>query len=284
MSRPEQVGLVAAVFATGMAAGLARGGVLSPGVPWATVALVLAAISVHTINEFADVETDALTRRTAFSGGSGALHELNLPASFPLRLAVGTGGAAVVVAVLGWATSRLGLLALVLLLVGLTGGWLYSMGPMAFSRRGWGEVANAGLGGIVLPLYGMATVLEQIQVTDAALFLPFALLVFVNLLETQWPDRAADTAAGKHTLTSQLAAPSVRRLALACTGAAYILVLALAPDIVPAAVAVATLAGLPFSVWALLRLTRAPAPLPAVLAMVVVLVSQGAAWTWLAVM
>jgi 1,4-dihydroxy-2-naphthoate octaprenyltransferase len=283
MSRPEQVMLVAVVFATGVAAGTARGGMLTPSVVWAGAALLLATVSVHTINEYADVDTDALTRRTAFSGGSGALHDLGLPPSFALRVAAGTGGAAVLVAVLGWSTSKLGLPSLVLLLVGLAGGWLYSISPIAFSRHGWGEVANALLGGIVLPVYGMAAVQGEVGATDAVLFVPFALLVFVNLLETQWPDRVADAASGKHTLTARLSARSVRAVSLVSASAAYLLVLLLAPDVLPTAVALASMSGLPFSAWGLRRLTRVPTPLPAVLAMVVVILGQGAAWTWLAV-
>ena len=40
---------------------------------------VLISISIHYVNEYADVETDRITQRTAFSGGSGALPESGLP-------------------------------------------------------------------------------------------------------------------------------------------------------------------------------------------------------------
>jgi len=41
--------------------------------------LLPVAVSVHYANEYADVETDALTARTPFSGGSGAFMQSNLP-------------------------------------------------------------------------------------------------------------------------------------------------------------------------------------------------------------
>lgn len=74
MSRPEQVVLIAAVYGLGVVA--ASDSITDPtdgSVLIGLAAVMLTAVSVHVINEYADVETDALTRRSAFSGGSGAL-------------------------------------------------------------------------------------------------------------------------------------------------------------------------------------------------------------------
>lgn len=286
MSRPDQLVLVAVVFAAGVAAGTAisaeAGGPASEGAGggpvWALTTLLLVAASVHVINEWADADTDAMTRRTRFSGGSGALTELGVARHVALVAAVSLAGSGVVSALVGWSLGTLPTSALALLAVGLVGGWLYSVGPFAFSRHGWGEVANAALGGLALPAYGMAVAGGAVSTSDVVVFAPFALLVFVNLLETQWPDRDADRSVGKHTLASRLSPRAVRALATAVVAGAYVLVVAMAPEPLPRVVALASLSALPLSVWGLVRLTRSREPLPGVLAMVVMIVAQGLAW------
>lgn len=286
MSRPDHLALILVVFATGLAAGAADRGAdaglpVAPstvGLALAAAALLLVAASVHVVNEYADTDTDALTRRTRFSGGSGALSEETVPRHTALVAAVVMAIAGLVVGLFGWIVGALPTAAVALLAIGLVGGWLYSVGPFALSRHGWGEVANAVLGGLVLPVFGVALVTGMVSEAAVAVFVPFALLVFVNLLETQWPDRAADRAVGKHTLTSRLSARAVRRLATSAVVAAYLLVVLLAPDPLPAQVAAASLLALPLSAWGLVRLTRNPAPLPSVLAMVTMVVAQGIAW------
>lgn len=283
MSRPDQLALIVVVLAAGVAAGTSRGdqgpGQLTAG-PLAVVAaaLLLVAASVHVVNEYADSDTDVLTRRTRFSGGSGALADPGVPRRTALAAAVALAGSGVAVALLGWTAGALPAPALSLLALGLVGGWLYSVGPFAFSRHGWGEVANAALGGLVLPAYGIAAMTGTVTPSDVAAFAPFALLVFVNLLETQWPDRVADRAVGKHTLTSRLSPRQVRGLATASAALAYGLLLAMTPTPMPTVVAAASFVALPLSVWGLARLTRNPEPLPGVLAMVVMIVAQGLAW------
>ncbi len=60
-------------------------------------------------------------------------------------------------------------------------GWAYSVGP-ALAWRGLGEVDNAILGGLALPAYGYAVVSGAVGPTVLAACLPFAALVFANLL------------------------------------------------------------------------------------------------------
>jgi 1,4-dihydroxy-2-naphthoate octaprenyltransferase len=278
MSRPEQVLLVLVVFTVGVASALADTGdrqtPSAAAVVWSTLALTLAAVSIHVINEWADHDTDALTRRTAFSGGSGALARYALPRSFAAEAALASFAAAVAAGVVAAAS---GGGSLVLLLAGLVGGWAYSVPPARLSRRGLGEITNAALGGLVLPVYGVSVVREPTG-TDALAFLPFALLAFVNLLETQWPDRDADRAVGKLTLVSRLTARGVRRLGWLVVLAAYAGALLLTPQVLPLAVTAASFLAAPLSVWGAVTLTQRTAPLPAVLAMIVAIVAQGLAW------
>lgn len=285
MSRPTQVALVVVVFAVGVAAGAAMAG--SPdwtAVAWAAGALVPVAVSVHVINEYADAETDALTHRTTFSGGSGALSDLGMSRRTAWRAAVAAAVVSGAVVAVGLGTGGLTAVAAGLLAIGLVGGWQYSVGPLRMSRRGLGEVGNAVLGGLLLPVYGAAAATGRVSAAAVLMFLPFALFDFVNLLETQWADREADHFVAKHTLVTRISPGAVRTLAVLATVAAYVVLFAAANELMVVAVALATLAALPFSVWALVRITRVDRPLPGVLAMVTSIVVQGVAWTAIAVM
>lgn len=280
MSRPEQVLLIMVVFGVGVAASAAvHGEPIWSGVLSAMAALVPTAVSVHVVNEYADHQTDALTRRTAFSGGSGALSELGLDRRVALWGAVGAAALAAAVTAVGIVTGWLPAVAAVLVMVGLVGGWQYSVGPLRLSRRGLGEVANAILGGLLLPVFGVAAATGRVEAVDLLLFVPFALLDFVNLLETQWPDRVADRLAGKRTLVSRVSPRVVRGLAVAATLLGYGLAVTLAGYLMLAALVVAALVSLPLSLWTLARLTRVEQPLPGVLAMTTFILAQGVAWT-----
>jgi 1,4-dihydroxy-2-naphthoate octaprenyltransferase len=283
MSRPGQLLLVVAVFAVGVVAGAAlNGGLDRAGVAWALAALVPAAVSVHVVNEYADRDTDALTRRTAFSGGSGALGDLGLDRAVAWWAAVAAAAVAVAVAGAGLVLDVLPPVVAGLLVAGLAGGWQYSVGPLRLSRRGWGEVANALLGGLLLPVYGVAAATGRVGVVDVLVFLPFALLDFVNLLETQWPDRVADRRTGKRTLVTRVPARTVRLLTAGATVLAYATAVAVLCGLMLGGIALASLVALPLSVWAVVRIARVERPLPGVLAMLTFLLTQGAAWTALA--
>jgi len=205
MARPAQLALIALVYAFGVAMAYGHGAAATTGsVGFGLLALLPTAASVHYANEYADVETDALTDRTPFSGGSGALADAGLSPRIALVATAVSGG-------VGLGLIGLGLIGLetvlpggrplarvpALLLVGvLVVGWQYSLGPLRLAWNGLGEVTNAVLGGVALPLYGFAVVTGEVTVAAALATVPFALVVFVNLLETQWPDREADAASG----------------------------------------------------------------------------------------
>ncbi|MDZ7745497.1 MAG: prenyltransferase [Halobacteriales archaeon] len=229
-----------------------------------------------------DAETDTLTERTPFSGGSGALAETGLPRRLALRAAVAS-------AVIGLLLARgrvqshspggrcrrspppcFGGVLLV--------GWQYSLGPLRLAWRGLGEVTNAALGGIALPLYGFAVVADRVTVAAALATVPFALVVFVNLLETQWPDRWADAAVGKQTLATRWSPRRLRAMyglaSLVAAGSAV----ALAGRVLPSVVAVGTLVPMVGLVPGYRRFTRREEPLPAVATMVVTAATTTVAW------
>ena len=289
LSRPSQIALIALVYAFGvaMAYGHGHGGAAgAPRVGFGLAALLPVAASVHYANEYADVETDALTDRTRFSGGSGALVETDLPRGLALRAAVVAGGlglALIAVGVAGEATglgdgSLLTPTAAALLAGILVVGWQYSVGPLRLAWNGLGAPANALLGGVALPRYGFAVVAGEVTAAAALATLPFGAAVFVNLLETTWPDRRADAAVGKRTLATRWS-PRRLRAAYGLGGAtAAVAAAALAGRVLPPVVTAATLLPLVGLIPGFRRFTRREEPLPAVATMVALAAATTVAW------
>ena len=284
MSRPAQLALIALVYALGVAMAFGRGAEAEAGaVAVGLVALLPTAASVHYANEYADAETDALTDRTPFSGGSGALVESGLPRSLALRTAVASGAVGVALLVAGVAPvggRMLGAVPAAALVGILLAGWQYSVRPLRLAWNGLGEATNAALGGVALPLYGFAVVTDGVTVAAALATLPFALVVFVNLLETQWPDRRADAAVGKDTLATRWSADRLR-LAYGLgglTAAGSAVALALSGDVFPRLVALGTVLPMVGLVPGYYRFTRRETPLPAVVTMVLVAAGSTVGW------
>lgn len=291
-SRPSQLALIALVYALGV--GTAAAGRVVEGGPdgvdagvartvgYGLVALIPTAVAIHYANEYADVETDSLTESTPFSGGSGALVETGLPRSFLGRatavasaVAVLVGGGALAGGVLA---ADAGALLAVVFLFGLA----YSLPPVALVDRGVGEFVNATLGGLVLPVYGVAVVATP-TVATPLVTLPFALVVGCSLLCTHWPDRDADAAVGKRTLAVRWPPARIRRLYAALAGlAAATTVALLLAGVLPGTVAAAHIVAVPFLLWGGRTLTRRRSPLPAVTAMVALAAATSVAWWWLA--
>ena len=291
-ARPNQVALILLVYVLGIGmattgppmadASVALSRTVALRVLGGGAALVAVAVTIHYANEFTDHETDALTERTPFSGGSGALVRTGLPPSF-LRSATVAAFAVSLVAMAAGAPLGLEPDALAVLLGVLVFGLGYSLPPVAFVRRGVGEVVNAVLGGILLPLYGVAVVASPTSTTVLAV-VPFTLLVSCNLLATHWPDRRADAAVGKRTLAVRWSPTRLRWTYVLLVVAAALATLWLwTGGVVPAAVALAHLTPIPFLVRGAVVLTRQRSPLPAVLAMVVLAVASAIAWWWVGV-
>jgi 1,4-dihydroxy-2-naphthoate octaprenyltransferase len=282
MSRPSQLALIAVVYLLGTLIAVARGEPFgSRAAVVGLVVLLPVASSVHYANEYADYETDALTTRTPFSGGSGGLQETGLPRRLALRAAVvslGVGTATALVCLRHGVT-----IPSLLVLGGIAAlGWLYSLPPLALVWRGFGEITNAVLGGLALPLYGYAVQADRIALDPVLACLPFTVLVFVNLLETHWPDRWADATVGKSTLPTRWSRSRLR-LTYVLGTVAYLATLAiLAGRALPVPIALASLVVVPFLAWGIVRYTRRDLPLPGVLAMVLAAVVQVLAWGWIA--
>jgi 1,4-dihydroxy-2-naphthoate octaprenyltransferase len=285
MGRPSHLALIMLVAASGALAAIAAGSaVSSAAVISGTLALLLAAASAHYANEWADHKTDALTSRTPFSGGSGALPTTGLPRRVALAAALVSlllAAAHTAVAVIaGW----LPFAAAAALALGSFLAWAYSVPPLALAWRGWGELDNALAGGLVLPLYGYAVVAGEFTFLALFAFVPFAALDFSSLLATTWPDRRADAMVGKRTLATRWPPPRLRMIhGIASVLSIVVLVSLALGRLVPSPVGAAGLIAVPLIVWGMLRYTRQESPAPTALAMIALAMLLFASWAIAAV-
>jgi len=277
-SRPSQLILILAVYLFGAKIALADGATLSTtALLSGAVAVIPVAASVHYANEYADYETDALTDRTRFSGGSGALVRTGLPRTVPLKAGIVSLAAGTAAAVVFTAAGVLPVTAVAVLGVSAVFGWQYSLGPLKLAWRGWGELDNAALGGLALPVYGAAVVGGDPGFV-ALVSVPFFLVVLLNLFATQWPDRRADARAGKRTLAVQWSASLLRKCYVAIAVGAALALLALSVTVLPRTVALASVPVAPLLVWGAYGYTERHVPWPTVSAMVALLLLQLAGW------
>jgi 1,4-dihydroxy-2-naphthoate octaprenyltransferase len=237
----------------------------------------LAHLVAHYANEYADVDTDALARRTWFSGGSGVLPAGLVPAAWARRTAM-------VLAVLALVLTAALIVAGVLppptawiVGLGLAGGWFYSMPPLRLERRGLGELDTALVGGILMPLMGYTVQVGRPTLAAAVALLPIFALALMSLLGIHWADRDADAAVGKRSL-AVIAGERARLLHRGLLVASYLLVLVLTGWILPIPVTVALLLTLPVSLWAAVSFARRPWPLPNALAMATAMAAAAAGW------
>lgn len=299
-SRPSQVLLVLVVYAIGVGMTTAEtpliAGSPSIGTPAdvlaegfllrliaGALALVSVAVSVHYANEYADVETDALTTPTPFSGGSGALVRTQLSPLVVRRAMICSVVISAVAIIAGVTTALLPVDAVAYLLAMLVGGLAYSLPPAALIRRGVGELVNVVLGGLLVPMYGIGVVATPTRFAHLAV-LPFALVVGCSLLATHWPDRKADATVGKRTLVVRWSAGTIRRLYAGLAGAAVLVTIWLwRIGLVPEVVALSHLTVAPLLTWGWVVVTRQHNPAPSVLAMVLCAVTSLLAWWWVGI-
>jgi 1,4-dihydroxy-2-naphthoate octaprenyltransferase len=281
MSRPSQLLLVTVVYLFGATVGVETGGdsYRVARLAWGLGALLAVAASVHYANEYADVETDRLATRTPFSGGSGALPVTGLPPTVALAAAAVTGALGVTALAVAWALGGVPSPAVVVLAVVAVLGWQYSLPPLALAWNGLGEVDNALLGGLLLPTYGLLVQRGAVPPSLVLVFLPFAVLVFVNLLATTWPDREPDAAVGKRTLATRWSRGRLRAAYVVGASACFLAVGVLAAvGRLPVAVGAASLLVLPVLAWGGVVYTRQRSPFPTVASMVALVLVQWAAW------
>lgn len=265
-------------YALGAAMGYWHEGAFDWAAAWAGLAVTeVTNLVAHYADEYADVDTDTITRRTWFSGGSGVLPAGLVPTAWALRMAIGLAVLSVALTATLIVVGVLPAAVAWIVGLGLVCGWFYSMPPLQLERRGLGEPDNAFLGGILMPLMGYTVQTGRPTWAAALALLPVFLVVLVNLLGVHWADREADAAVGKRSLVV-IVGRYVRPLHHLLTAGTYLLALVLTGPVLPVAVTLALGATLPVSLWTTVTFARKPSTLPSVLAMSLALVATAAGW------
>lgn len=238
--------------------------------------LLLATTMGHLFDEYADMDTDALSRRTLISGGSGILPSGVVPPSWALHGATYCGLGSLLLTAFGFLTGLLTFSFLAMLLAAIVLGYCYSMPPFRLIRRGWGELDNALLGTMMflsgyLPQAGALT--QEVIIRS----IPVFLAIMVNLVGVHWPDREADAQVGKRTLAVRLNERSFL-LFPALMAAAYSAVM-LAHSLFTPEMLVAYALTLPVGLWAHLEFRRTGSPFPGSFFMVAVLMANIIGWS-----
>ncbi|MCW4038694.1 MAG: prenyltransferase [Candidatus Bathyarchaeota archaeon] len=241
-------------------------------------AMLLISISVHYANEYADYQTDALTTRTAYLGGSGVLSRGIVPRTLALQAALATLILGISIQLLANYFGTHPWSAMALLGIGALGGWMYSLPPLKLAWRGWGELDNALLGANVLPVYGYTVLSGRFDFWVIVACLPFTLLAFNNLLAVTWPDSEADARVGKRTLATRWPIKQLRMLYGIVATTSFTLLLLLSGRILPIEVVIAGFTALPLTLWGAKTYTQNKISHAPVYAMVTMMITQTLAW------
>jgi 1,4-dihydroxy-2-naphthoate polyprenyltransferase len=279
MARP--LILLSVIMAYGLGVAIAYGmnyPLQLPPLLWGLAALVFLSASIHYANEYADFETDTLTRKTLFSGGSGVLPGGGVGRRLALRAAWVALLLGLFLALIAVSQGILAPITLPLLIVGAFLGWMYSLPPLRLDWNGLGEVDNAILGAMLLPLYGYVVVTGAVNISVVLACIPFALIDFLNLLGVTWADRAADRQVGKYTLATRYPAVVMSRLYWLVAVIYVPLVLVLHERVLPAPVTIASLLIVPPLIVSAVQYTKTNNPTLPVLAMVALNIFQMVGW------
>ncbi len=277
MSRPTI--LLAAVMANlaGLAMAYNAIGALDLGAAALSMTVLLLATTMgHFLNEYADVDTDSLTRRTPISGGSGVLPSGAVSPYWALLGAYCCGLGSLLITISGLLVGILSISYLTMVLVAIVLGYCYSMPPLRLERRGWGELDNAFLGTLMF-FSGYLPQTGTLSLTAAVRSLPIFLAIMVNLIGVHWSDRVADEAVGKRTLVVRFGERSLLLFpALLVIAYAAVLVFHRA---FPVELLAAYALTIPVAVWAYWEFRRTRSPYPGSTFMVVVLLANLVGWS-----
>ena len=219
------------------------------------VGALLAHAAVNLLNEYEDFVSglDLITRRTPFSGGSGALPDVPSAARRVLVAALGTLGL-----VVGIGLYFLWLRGLPMLVLGAAGVVLVLTYTRWITRSPIICLLAPGLGfGPVMILGSLIALGARIDATAISVSLIGLLLVSELLLINQIPDAEADAKVGRRHLVITLGQPSAARLVGVLLSGSYgVLGLALLTGWLPPWTAIA-LTPVPAALWISLRLPGA---------------------------
>jgi 1,4-dihydroxy-2-naphthoate octaprenyltransferase len=265
-------------YVLGAAMGYAHQGAFDWGRAIAGLLVTTAAnLVAHYADEYADVDTDTVTRRSWFSGGSGVLPSGIVPPVWALRMAWAMLTLAALLTFWFVGNGTLTPHVIWIVALGVLGGWFYSMPPVALERRGLGELVNAAIGAFLMPLMGYTVQTGTPSWHAAVALIPIFFIVMAALLAVHWADRQADAAVGKRSLVV-VAGRYTPLLYYGSILLAFLSTLLLTGTLLPAPVSAAILFTLPITLWAALRFMRQDSPVPSSLAMAVTIAAAAAGW------
>lgn len=214
----------------------------------------------HYANEYSDVDTDSITKRTPYSGGSGVLPLGLVPLSWALYSAVFFLFLTLIITFTVVYTGILPSMIFWIVLPALFGGWFYSMPPFSLERKGLGELDNAILGGFCMTLIAYTAQTNEITINSLLSLIPIFLVVFVNLLGVHWFDKFADESVGKITLVVRLGT-NTRFLFYIIVFLMYFITLLFMDNILPTKVGIIILSTIPFGIYSAFKFTKTSTPM-----------------------
>jgi len=191
---------------------------------WGQLLVTSFHLMVHFANEYFDQAGDALTTRTAWSGGSGVLCAGALPPWVALAAALACVAAGAFAVLRAAAVGNV-VLALVGCAIALLA-WFYSAPPLRLLARGLGELDALAVVAVLVPLAGYATFASTIGAHVVLATVPGASAMIAMMLSVEIPDVVADAATGKRNLVVRWGvAPAAIVARTFATGAVLLLLL-----------------------------------------------------------
>jgi 1,4-dihydroxy-2-naphthoate octaprenyltransferase len=157
----------------------------------------LAHLSLHYSNDYFDRKSDAESKPTAFSGGSGILVSDPELAPLAIRLAVALLIGSWVVAVAFTFYFDYGLAFLAFSILASLLAWFYTAPPLKFAYRGLGEVSTMFALGLVMPGMGYYVISGTIDAWFLVLSIPLYCYGLFFILTVETPDMEVDATTGK---------------------------------------------------------------------------------------
>jgi len=170
-------------------------------------------LAAQFFNEYYDQPTDRANRhRTPFSGGSGVLIDGRLKPEVALWAGRTMLLLSTALFIGSSALPSFGVETAIIFGLALIGAAGYSAPPLSWVNRGWGELDTAIIGALLVPSFGYNLQTGRLSLILILTCLPFAALIFANMLNVAFPDHAADRATGKRTLVVILGPDRAARL------------------------------------------------------------------------
>ena len=211
--------------------------------------VLLVQLMVNLQNEYWDQDTDALTTRTIFSGGSGMLARTPGAANAVYSASILCGVAGVAAGVVLLLAGYLSWASVLIIGLALAGGLAYSQPPIRLVGRGFGEIDAALIVTLLVPALAYSLQAGSLSPLLVATCLPGMAMLFTMLMAIAFPDYDADLKTGKHNLVVRLGRPrAVVVHACALTSVFIISILLWAGGWLPPAPAMLPLVELPLAV------------------------------------